>query len=270
MVTNDIVIAMTGSGGDGIVTIGDFMVSACAKEGLYALAQKNFGPQIRGGESSSTVHISDKPVGTQGDSINILTIFSWKDYARFNTEMMFKDGLIVLVEEKEDIENCPIDPKIKKHFIKVPFSALSKESTGTSKSKNIVLMGILEGLLNISKEGLQSALNTKFSAKGNALLEDLSKAYEKGIDWVKSNEDKFKEVDLPELDLKKSDKKMIITGNEAIAFGALCSGCTFFSGYPITPSSEVLEWSAKEFPKFDGVFIQAEDEISAIGIATGA
>ncbi len=269
MITNDVVIAMTGSGGDGIVTIGDFIVSSCASEGLYALSLKNFGPQIRGGESSSIIHISDKPIGTQGDSINILTIFAWKDYKRFNSEMLFKDGLIVLVEEKEDDNDCPINPNIKKHMIKVPFTELSKQAKAP-KSKNIVMMGIIETLLHISKEGMLRAVKSKFTKKGNKIVEDAQRAFEAGEEWVKNNIDKFKDVDLPELKMEKSEKKMIMNGNEALAFGALCSGCTFFSGYPITPSSEVLEWASREFPKFDGVFIQAEDEISAIGIATGA
>jgi 2-oxoglutarate/2-oxoacid ferredoxin oxidoreductase subunit alpha len=269
MITNDVVIAMTGSGGDGIVTIGDFIVSSCASEGLYALSLKSFGPQIRGGESSSIIHISDKSIGTQGDSINILTIFAWKDYKRFNSEMLFKDGLIVLVEEKEDDNDCLINPNIKKHIIKVPFTELAKQAKAP-KSKNIVMMGIIETLLHISKEGMLRAVKSKFINKGNKIVEDAQRAFEAGEEWVKNNIDKFKDVDLPELKMEKSEKKMIMTGNEALAFGALCSGCTFFSGYPITPSSEVLEWASREFPKFDGVFIQAEDEISAIGIATGA
>ncbi len=270
MITNDIVIAMTGSGGDGIVTIGDFIVSSCAIEGFYALSLKNFGPQIRGGESSSIVHISDIPVDTQGDSINILTVFSWQNYKRFNTEMLFKDGFILLVEETEKDEDCPINPNIKRHIIKIPFSKLSKEAVGNTDSKNIVLLGILETLLHISKDGMLGLIKGKFAKKNEKLVNDLTNAYNKGIEWINNNLDKFKGIDLPELKLKKGVKKMVMNGNDAAAYGALCSGCTFFAGYPITPSSEILEWASREFPKFDGVFIQAEDEISTAGIITGA
>ncbi len=270
MVTNDIVISMTGSGGDGIVTVGDFLVSACAREGLYALSLKNFGPQIRGGESSSIVHISDKPVGTQGDGIDILSVFSWKDYKRFNSEMLFKDGFIGLIEESEKDENCPIDTKINRNFVKVPFNELSKKAVGTNKSKNIILTGIIEGLFNISNDGLKAAIKNKFEKKGKKLYEDLLSAYEIGKKWATDNIELFKDIDLPKLELNKSNKKMILTGNDSAAFGALCSGCTFFAGYPITPSSEILEFASREFPKFEGVFLQAEDEISTIGIITGA
>jgi len=58
-------------------------------------------------------------------------------------------------------------------------------------------------------------------------------------------------------------------GNQAIAQGALASGCRFFAGYPITPSSDVMEEMAKELPAVGGRFIQMEDEIASIAAAIG-
>jgi len=54
-----------------------------------------------------------------------------------------------------------------------------------------------------------------------------------------------------------------IDGNEACAEGALAAGCRFVSGYPITPSTEVVEHLARRFPKLGGMFIQMEDEIAS-------
>src|SRR6266568_9259108 len=59
-------------------------------------------------------------------------------------------------------------------------------------------------------------------------------------------------------------------GNEAAALGALYAGCTFFAGYPITPSTEVAEVMATELPKIGGKFIQMEDEIGAMAAIIGA
>jgi len=59
-------------------------------------------------------------------------------------------------------------------------------------------------------------------------------------------------------------------GNTACAEGALAAGCTFFGGYPITPSTEVAEHMALKLPKRGGVFIQMEDEIASIAAAIGA
>ena len=59
-------------------------------------------------------------------------------------------------------------------------------------------------------------------------------------------------------------------GNEAVAFGALAAGCRFYAGYPITPSTEIMETMAVQLPKVGGVFQQMEDELGACGCAIGA
>ena len=62
--SNDLVIGMAGSGGDGIVSAGDAMITAAALEGYHAVLTKSFGPQIRGGESSCRVRALD-PTGAE-------------------------------------------------------------------------------------------------------------------------------------------------------------------------------------------------------------
>jgi 2-oxoglutarate ferredoxin oxidoreductase subunit alpha len=65
-------------------------------------------------------------------------------------------------------------------------------------------------------------------------------------------------------------KKVLMQGNEAIAYGALDAGVNFFAGYPITPSTEIAEICAKELPVRGGKFIQMEDEIASISAIIGA
>ena len=65
----------------------------------------------------------------------------------------------------------------------------------------------------------------------------------------------------------KSDNSfqtMILQGNEACVKGALCAGCRFFAGYPITPSTEIIELMSKDIVKVGGTFIQMEDEIALL------
>ncbi len=63
--------------------------------------------------------------------------------------------------------------------------------------------------------------------------------------------------------------KKFMQGNEACAEGAFYAGCRFFAGYPITPSTEVMEIAAARLPKMGGVFIQMEDEIASISAIIG-
>ena len=65
-------------------------------------------------------------------------------------------------------------------------------------------------------------------------------------------------------------KKILMSGNEAIAEGALQAGCTFYAGYPITPQNEIIAYFAKALPERSGVFIQAESELAAINMVFGA
>jgi 2-oxoglutarate ferredoxin oxidoreductase subunit alpha len=61
-----------------------------------------------------------------------------------------------------------------------------------------------------------------------------------------------------------------LSGNEAAAEGALVAGCRFYGGYPITPSSEIMERMALRLGELGGVFIQMEDEIASISAVIGA
>ena len=64
-------------------------------------------------------------------------------------------------------------------------------------------------------------------------------------------------------------KVALLQGNTACAMGAVYAGCTFFGGYPITPSTEVAEVLSEELPKIGGKFIQMEDEIGAMAAVIG-
>ena len=70
---------------------------------------------------------------------------------------------------------------------------------------------------------------------------------------------------------KKNAKALFALGNEAVVEGALIAGCTFYAGYPITPSSEIMEVMAARLPRIpDGAFLQMEDEIASLGAVIGA
>ena len=66
------------------------------------------------------------------------------------------------------------------------------------------------------------------------------------------------------------EKKILITGNEAIGEGAIQAGCTFYAGYPITPQNELTAYMAKRMPQGKRIFIQAESEVAAINMVYGA
>ena len=68
----------------------------------------------------------------------------------------------------------------------------------------------------------------------------------------------------------KQINKVLISGNEAIAQGAIDAGCLFYAGYPITPQNEIPAYMSEHMPLKGGIFIQAESETSAINMVYGA
>ncbi len=64
--------------------------------------------------------------------------------------------------------------------------------------------------------------------------------------------------------------KQLMKGNEAIAEAAIKAGCRHFFGYPITPQNELPQYMSRRMPQVDGVFLQAESEVSAINMVYGA
>ncbi|UCB56682.1 MAG: 3-methyl-2-oxobutanoate dehydrogenase subunit VorB [Candidatus Omnitrophota bacterium] len=65
-------------------------------------------------------------------------------------------------------------------------------------------------------------------------------------------------------------EKILISGNEAIAEGAIRAGCDFYAGYPITPQNELTAYMAENMPRANRVFVQAESELAAISMVMGA
>lgn len=61
-----------------------------------------------------------------------------------------------------------------------------------------------------------------------------------------------------------------LDGDTACAEGAICAGCRFFGGYPITPATEIAERMARRLPHVGGVYIQMEDEIASMNAVLGA
>jgi len=64
--------------------------------------------------------------------------------------------------------------------------------------------------------------------------------------------------------------KVLLEGSHAIAEAAIQAGCRFYAGYPITPSTEILEYMSHRMPRVGGVCMNAESEIEAINMVWGA
>ncbi len=268
MPTRDLTFAIVGSGGDGVITVGDMMAQAGASEGLHVMKVEAYGPQIRGGESSCTVRLSADPIFAQGDLVQVLVVFNWADFARFRGEIICAENAIVLYEATDETPHDQIDlgPIEEVKWVPVPFIELAKESAGTTLAKNIVTIGLLSELFNLPRKPLERAISQKFSKKKKEVLEANIKGFDAGVKHASTIAEVANGM---RLQFTPGEPMLLMSGNELCAVAALHAGCRFFAGYPITPSSEVLHLLSELMPKVGGYLVQTEDELSAIGAVIG-
>ncbi|MGA7991899.1 MAG: 2-oxoacid:acceptor oxidoreductase subunit alpha [Thermoanaerobaculia bacterium] len=267
MSRRDLTIAMVGAGGDGIVTMGDILSQAGARDGLNVIKTEAYGPQIRGGESSCVVRMSPDAIYEQGDAVDVLVVFSWADFARFKGEVVPASDAVVLFDEADPVARTREDLGIgaNGHWLGVPFSKLAGDA-GAKGSKNVVGLGVLTALFSLRDATIRRAVEKRFGRKKAAVGELALKAFDAGLAHGATLPAR------PErrLVFTPGPAKLLMSGNEAAALGGLHAGCRFFAGYPITPSTEILQFADEWLPKMGGSVVQTEDELAAIGAVVGA
>src|SRR5688572_29847354 len=256
----EITLAFVGSGGDGAVAAGDIIATACAREGLHVMKTEAYGPQIRGGESSCTVRISGNRLYAPSDRIDVLVVFSWSDFARFQNELTPAEDAILIHEEGD----AP-PPELAGHTcLAVPFLKAAREENAP-KAKNIISLGVAAAVAGLPLDALRRSIGQRFAKKGASLIDACLRAFDRGIAEAANHGPSAKR-----LEYQRHEAKLLMSGNDATALAAIDAGCRFFAGYPITPSTEVLQFLAEWLPKLGGTTLQTEDELSAIGAVIGA
>lgn len=268
MSRKDLVVGMAGSGGDGVVAAGELFLNVAAQDGLFGMLVKSFGPQIRGGESSIRLRVATAPVLSQGDELDALIAFDWADYERFRTELVPNHDTLIFVDEQDKTPETevPLAAALRSGVHRIPFEKIAVEKAGTALAKNIVAVGVLAGALGMPTEGFVKAIRRRFAKKGEKVIAANVAALEAGFALAAP----FRRADGPLTSSATGEPLMIISGNDATAFGALAAGCRFIASYPITPQSEVMEFLNRELPKFGGTMVQGEDELASIAMAIGA
>lgn len=268
MSQNDLVVQIAGASGEGAISAGEVLSTATARCGLNVTTHKVYPAEVRGsGSTMYQLRMSSEAVWTHGEESDIMLALNEQVLDIF-CDTIKKDGYLFYDDSEGAEEMVSSFPQtIKK--IAVPFSQLAKDIQAP-KAKNIVALGVFTGLLPQVDfmSQLKKDIEKKFASKGEEILNTNIKAFEAGINYAREN---LKQIDLSTINLTPSPEgKLVMTGNEAVAFGSLVAGCRFYAGYPITPATDIMEWIAAEMPKLGGSVIQAEDEIAAIVMTIGA
>jgi 2-oxoglutarate ferredoxin oxidoreductase subunit alpha len=269
-VIDDLVIGMAGSGGDGIVSAGESLISACAVLGYHAMMTKSFGSQIRGGESSCRVRLATGPVLNPGGALDVAVVLDWDDFRKFGAELPIGPETVVLHEAKSGVapDALPLDGAVAPaEAVAVPIAEMARRATGSDKGKGTVVLGLLAGWFGIDGDELLAGIRTKFAHKDERLVAANAQAFALGVAYAGDHALRSPRRMAPAV---RRGPTMLTDGNDVCAAAAIFAGCDFFGGYPITPSSEIMQLFTREIWKYGGAVLQAEDEIAGIGAALGA
>lgn len=259
----DISIVLCGPAGQGIKTAEEIMVSVFRKAGFNVFATKEYMSRIRGGSNSTSLRVSSKQIRAFVNRMDILIPLD--SQALEHVKSRITQDTIVIGEK--DILNIKNESQ-QYQFHDVALTKLAKEAGGKIYS-NMVVVGIITGLLNIEKSLVHTYVEQKFSKKKEDIIRKNIKAIDKGFD-VSSGLASDLIVDIKSKKTEQIKDEIIINGGEAVSMGAVAGGCNFIASYPMTPATSVLTFLAQHGGKFNIIAEQAEDEISAVNMVLGA
>jgi len=255
-------ILIGGEAGQGITRSGSLLGRALMRRGLHVFGTNEYPSLIRGGHNYYLLRASTREVHSQIEKIDVIIALN-KETAQLHEPQLNPGGYIVLDEATETREG-----DLKRgdaHLIRIPMTAMVKELGGPEIMRNTVALGAAVGLLGFDHTVLMDVVAATFAKREVAEMNRV--AIDRGNTYVKEHYAGFDcriEGDVSE------SKNIYLSGNEAIALGAVSAGCRFYAAYPMTPASAILDYMMGHDEETGMVVIQSESELAAINMVAGA
>ncbi|MCC6464990.1 MAG: 2-oxoacid:acceptor oxidoreductase subunit alpha [Planctomycetes bacterium] len=272
-VVNDLSLHVATANGSGSQTSNMVLLRALFQMGIPVSGKNLFPSNIQGLPTWFTIRVSkDGWIARKRDSdvlvcMNPDTVDEDVATARPGAALIYEETL----NQQSKRPDCIHYP--------VPFKKLIAECCPDLKLRKLVVnmlyVGVLSHLLGIEMAELKKALNRQLHGKQKAIDINVP-ALEHGAKWAAEHMKKRDPFRVQRMDANKG--RIVVEGNAAAAMGFLFGGVTVVPWYPITPSSSLCESLEEYLTEYrtdaDGkrsfCVIQAEDEIAAAGMLTGA
>jgi 2-oxoglutarate ferredoxin oxidoreductase subunit alpha len=258
----DITFNIGGEAGQGIDTIGDLLTQVFVKSGFYTFTIKDFESRIRGGYNFSQIRVSDVPVHAPLYSLDIIVALS-KDAIVGRRKQLSEGGVIIFDDtiEFEELNAC--------HY-PAPLQTIAKEVGGNVRMMNAAALGAVLAVLKYPISLAEQALTGIFQRKGRKVVDanvNVAKAlYDATLEkWTGTCAN-----DLSTAKSGPSKDCLILTGNRAIALGAMAANLKWISSYPMSPSTACFQEVIANAQRLKIGAIQTEDEIASLSMAIGA
>ncbi|MCL4371348.1 MAG: 2-oxoacid:acceptor oxidoreductase subunit alpha [Chloroflexi bacterium] len=255
-------VRIAGESGEGVISTGELVAQAAARAGYELLTFKTYPAEIKGGHTLIQLRLSDRRLYTQGDQLDVLLAFNQEAYDK-NVADLKPGGLLIY----DSAEFTPPESGDRQQYA-VPLTEIARSQLKFELGKNVVAVGVVAALFDLPKEQLVRLLQEKFGRKGEDVVAKNVAALEAGIRYV---QDQMGGKPLFAVGAAEHRGEMVVvSGNQALAMGAIAAGCRNYFGYPITPATDIMEFLAAHLSKVGGSVVQAEDEIAAAGMVLGA
>ncbi len=254
----DYTIKIGGEAGQGIQTVGASLARFFARCGYHVWSHQDYESRVRGGHNYFQIRFADHPVFCSLDRLDILVASDAASIERHMGEMA-ADGIVIY--DSAGIKRRCDDPRC----LDIPFSDIAVQAGGDRIMSTMAAVGAVLGLLKLDIGPLEGILQESLGRKGadvvgtnlkvaKAALAAASEACERCAFELAT----------------ASAPRMLLDGAAAIGLGAIASGLKFYSGYPMTPSTPIMEYINSKSAEYGILVEQAEDEISAINMIQGA
>ncbi len=263
MTHQNLSIALTGSGGSGVMTTGSMLLEIAAKAGWYGFMGRSAGPQIRGGEAAALIRVSSKPIESPDDSFDLVLAIDPGSLGRFVAEIPLRTDSFIISDAAGGRRSVPL-PETPATVIDLPMKELSRRVK--AGRPNMIALVAVARVIGLPESSIYAVLEKFLKSKGPDALEASWACVQAGYSAAAD----LPVFEGPPIDTQSTIERWSITGNEAAGLGAIKGGVRFVAAYPITPATEVLEWLADALPKLGGVLVQAEDELASINQIIGA
>ncbi len=270
-IINDFSLTIATVNGSGSQTANVTLLRALFKMGIPVSGKNLFPSNIQGLPTWYTIRLSKDGFTARREETEIVVTLNPASFARDLATVQpggafFYADDIKLPPERKDISVYPM-----------PVKALARAADVSSNLRdyiaNMVYVGLLAHMLGIDLEKIKQALAFHFKGKEGPINSNFS-VVQAAADWARDNLTKTDPFFVEPMN--KTDGLIMTDGNTAAAIGAVYGGVQFAAWYPITPASTLAESLNVYLPmlrKKDGkqtyAVLQAEDELSAIGMAIG-
>lgn len=261
MATQDLVVRIGGEGGEGIISCGEILSKAVVRGGLNIHAFRTFPAEMRGGLAMFQLRASDGEARSLKQSVDILCAVNHIAYHTY-VQNIKSDGVLLY-----DPAVVNLDDRLgSRRRIEMPLEAISTEVAGSTRAKNMVAVGVLLNAFGTPVEYGTELIREFFGRKGDEIVNKNIGAIQAGYKFAAAN---LHDIQKP-FQRQPDRDQILVTGNEAVALGAIAAKVDFVPGYPITPATPVFEFLCRELPKFGGHAVQFEDEIATLAAGIGA